>query len=73
MKSILSKPLNFENTENHLPKTDSNGITITYRECDVNPLVKGKNRGTERMLQDLMDPLGKLKTTITHLQRWNEI
>jgi guanyl-specific ribonuclease Sa len=33
-----------------LPKTDSSGNSITYKEYDVNPYQKGKNRGAERLV-----------------------
>lgn len=33
-----------------LSKRDKNGNPITYTEYDVNPSVKGKNRGTERVV-----------------------
>jgi guanyl-specific ribonuclease Sa len=33
-----------------LPKTDSNGNPINYKEYDVNPYQKGVNRGTERIV-----------------------
>lgn len=40
----------FGNREQHLPKKDKSGKRITYQEWDVNPKVKGKNRGTERIV-----------------------
>lgn len=33
-----------------LPKTDSNGNPITYKEWDVNPKIKGQDRGLERLV-----------------------
>jgi RHS repeat-associated protein len=33
-----------------LPKTDVNGNPITYKEYDIHPNVKGKNRGKERLV-----------------------
>jgi guanyl-specific ribonuclease Sa len=33
-----------------LPATDNNGNPISYKEWDVNPLVKGQNRGAERVV-----------------------
>jgi len=38
------------NGEESLPRKDSRGRTITYREWDVNPHVPGKNRGAERLI-----------------------
>jgi guanyl-specific ribonuclease Sa len=40
----------FGNFEGLLPKKDPRGRTITYQEWDVNPKVRGKNRGTERLV-----------------------
>lgn len=40
----------FGNNEKILPKTDSNGSPVTYREYDVNPYQKGVNRGAERIV-----------------------
>jgi len=40
----------FFNREKRLPQTTSNSKPIKYREWDVNPLVKGKNRGAERLV-----------------------
>ncbi len=40
----------FHNREKRLPKTDANGDKIKYREWDVHPKVKGKNRGAERLV-----------------------
>ncbi len=39
----------FQNREHKLP-THTNGIKISYREWDVHPLVKGLNRGAERLI-----------------------
>jgi guanyl-specific ribonuclease Sa len=36
--------------EKGLPRTDSGGRPITYREWDVNPKVPGVNRGAERLV-----------------------
>ena len=41
---------NFKNNEGLLPKYDSNGNKITYREWDVNPYQSGVNRGSERLV-----------------------
>lgn len=40
----------FGNYEGRLPKTTAKGSNINYREWDVNPKVKGVNRGAERLV-----------------------
>lgn len=40
----------FGNTDGALPGTDAAGNSVTYREWDVNPYVKGVDRGTERLV-----------------------
>lgn len=40
----------FQNREQELPETDSNGNPIEYQEWDVNPKIEGENRGTERLV-----------------------
>lgn len=40
----------FGNYEKHLPQTTPDGKRINYREWDVNPKKKGKNRGAERLV-----------------------
>ena len=40
----------FENRERRLPKRDARDKLITYREWDVNPKVRGKDRGPERLV-----------------------
>lgn len=40
----------FFNYEKRLPGRDPQGDLIRYREWDVNPKIKGKNRGTERLV-----------------------
>ena len=40
----------FGNFEGHLPRQDVSGRKIDYQEWDVNPKVKGQNRGTERLV-----------------------
>jgi ribonuclease T1 len=40
----------FENREKKLPKKTSQGKPIRYREWDVNPRERGKNRGPERLV-----------------------
>jgi ribonuclease T1 len=39
----------FTNRQNVLPVSNNSGQRINYQEWDVNPKVKGKNRGAERM------------------------
>lgn len=40
----------FGNFENHLPRSDTDGRPVRYQEWDVNPKIKGKNRGAERLV-----------------------
>ncbi|WP_461142317.1 guanyl-specific ribonuclease [Spirosoma pomorum] len=40
----------FGNFENHLPRNDLSGDKIRYQEWDVNPKVRGQNRGAERLV-----------------------
>ncbi len=40
----------FTNREKRLPKTDENRQKIDYQEWDVNPKIKGVNRGAERLI-----------------------
>ncbi|WP_221389712.1 ribonuclease domain-containing protein [Dyadobacter sp. NIV53] len=40
----------FGNYERRLPLKDSNSKPMKYLEWDVNPKIKGKNRGTERLI-----------------------
>jgi ribonuclease T1 len=40
----------FQNRERRLPARDKQGKPIRYREWDVNPKVRGKNRGPERLV-----------------------
>lgn len=40
----------FQNREEVLPQTDSSGNSITYQEWDVNPKIRGQNRGAERLV-----------------------
>ncbi len=40
----------FKNLEQLLPKNNSSGNKISYREWDVNPKVQGRNRGAERLV-----------------------
>lgn len=40
----------FKNAKGRLPGTDGAGNPLTYREWDVNPYVKGVDRGAERLV-----------------------
>ncbi len=40
----------FKNLEGLLPKTSEQNKIIIYKEWDVNPKVKGKNRGPQRLI-----------------------
>jgi len=40
----------FKNKEGLLPKSDSSGKSVDYKEWDVNPSGKGANRGAERIV-----------------------
>jgi ribonuclease T1 len=40
----------FQNREKRLPQKDDSGKPIRYQEWDVNPKIKGKNRGAERLV-----------------------
>ena len=40
----------FKNLEGRLPALDSGGNPMNYTEWDVNPFIKGVNRGTERVV-----------------------
>lgn len=40
----------FGNYEKHLPRQGASGRQIAYREWDVNPKKRGRNRGTERLI-----------------------
>lgn len=40
----------FKNFEGLLPKTSEQNKIIVYKEWDVNPKVKGKNRGPQRLI-----------------------
>ncbi len=60
----------FGNYEGHLPKKDATGKKITYQEWDVNPKVKGKNRGAERLVTGSD---GKAYYTDDHYNTFTEI
>src|SRR5262249_14281556 len=40
----------FGNREKRLPRSDQAGKPIRYQEWDVNPKIRGKNRGAERLV-----------------------
>lgn len=40
----------FENREKRLPLASPTGIRIHYKEWDVHPRIRGKNRGPERLV-----------------------
>jgi ribonuclease T1 len=40
----------FGNFEQRLPRKDARGKPIRYREWDVNPRVRGQNRGPQRLV-----------------------
>ncbi len=40
----------FGNFEKRLPKNDKSGHPVRYQEWDVNPKIRGKNRGAERLI-----------------------
>lgn len=40
----------FSNREKRLPQKDASGNAIRYQEWDVNPKIKGQNRGAERLV-----------------------
>lgn len=40
----------FQNREKRLPRTEESGRKIKYKEWDVHPKIKGKNRGAERLV-----------------------
>lgn len=40
----------FKNRERLLPPYDDKGTKMYYREWDINPKLKGKNRGAERLI-----------------------
>jgi guanyl-specific ribonuclease Sa len=60
----------FTNREKIVPRMDGNGNQITYQEWDVNPKIKGQNRGTERLLTGSD---GRAWYTDDHYQSFKEI
>lgn len=55
----------FSNREGKLPKIDSSGNPIIYKEYDVNPYVPGVNRGAERLV---IGSDGNAYKTVDHYQ-----
>ena len=53
-----------------LPKKDTGGNSISYKEYDVNPYEKGVNRGAERIVQG---STGRSYYTSDHYQTFTEI
>ncbi len=60
----------FKNYEERLPNTTRNGDAIMYTEYDVNPYVKGVNRGAERLVVDFY---GRSYITFDHYQTFYRI
>ncbi len=42
----------FQNREKKLPAKNKEGVRIHYKEWDINPSVKGQNRGAERLVSE---------------------
>jgi guanyl-specific ribonuclease Sa len=60
----------FTNRERIVPQSDNNGNPIDYQEWDVNPKIRGQNRGTERILTGSD---GRAWYTHDHYQSFTEI
>ncbi len=60
----------FKNLEKLLPKKDTDGNLIFYREWDVNPIIKGKNRGKERLVTGSD---GKVYYTNNHYKSFQKV
>ena len=60
----------FSNREKILPQEDSVGNPIQYQEWDVNPKIRGQNRGTERIVTGSD---GRSWYTNDHYQTFTEI
>lgn len=60
----------FKNYEERLPNMTRNGDAIMYTEYDVNPYVKGVNRGAERLVVDFY---GRSYITFDHYQTFYRI
>jgi guanyl-specific ribonuclease Sa len=59
----------FQNRERLLPQKDENGHKINYIKFDVNPWIRGVNRGAER----LVTSKDKSYYTADHYRSFNEI
>jgi ribonuclease T1 len=60
----------FQNRERRLPRSDTQGKPIKYQEWDVNPKVRGVNRGAERLVTGSD---GKAYYTNDHYRTFQEI
>ena len=60
----------FKNYEGNLPTTGKSGDAIMYTEYDVNPYVKGVNRGAERLVVGIN---GESYMTFDHYQTFYRI
>ncbi len=60
----------FSNREKIVPETDEEGKPIDYQEWDVNPKVRGQNRGSERILTGSD---GRAWYTNNHYQSFTQI
>lgn len=60
----------FTNRERIVPQSDNHGNRIDYQEWDVNPKIRGQNRGTERILTGSD---GRAWYTNDHYQSFTEI
>jgi ribonuclease T1 len=60
----------FSNREKIVPQADGSGRAIQYREWDVNPKIRGQNRGAERILTGSD---GRAWYTNDHYQSFTEI
>jgi ribonuclease T1 len=59
----------FGNFEKKLPKS-LNGLKLNYKEWDVHPKIKGKNRGAERLVSD---QTGRIYYTKDHYKTFIEL
>ena len=60
----------FQNRERRLPRSDTQGKPIKYQEWDVNPKIRGVNRGAERLVTGSN---GKAYYTNDHYRTFQEI
>ncbi len=60
----------FQNRERRLPRSDAQGKPIKYQEWDVNPKIRGVNRGAERLVTGSD---GKAYYTNDHYRTFQEI